>query len=147
MGYGEDLVYKAMDIARYILHRCTERGRPIDNLKLQKVLYFVWAKFYKQTGKNLFEDKFLAWRYGPVIWDVYYQYRRYVASPIEVSEGFELTEDEDIIRDAVDHYCGKYVGELINKTHAAGTPWSQAYVHGRGTEISFDSIRAYCNDH
>lgn len=74
---------KVSAVARYIIN-CAERdGHPISNLKLQKVLYFLWKRYYWKTGAYLFEDDhFFAWKFGPVIPSVYYEYFMFGAYPI-----------------------------------------------------------------
>ena len=34
-------------------------------LKVQKMLYFLYGQFYKETGKELFKPDFESWKYGP----------------------------------------------------------------------------------
>jgi len=138
--------YRATDIASFIIRKFSAEDRPIDNLKLQKVLYFAWVDFYKQTGRSLFNDRIEAWMYGPVVPTVYFRYRSYVASPIRSDNGYEIAskEDRNIIEASVEKYGSMFIGDLIRKTHEPGTPWSNAYAKGRGSEISFQSIRDYC---
>lgn len=38
-------MYRALNIAKYIIRYCNEKNRTISNLKLQKLLYFVQAEF------------------------------------------------------------------------------------------------------
>lgn len=39
-------MYRALTVAEHIIERCNKEGRPISNLKLQKILYFVQAEFW-----------------------------------------------------------------------------------------------------
>lgn len=56
----------SIDIAEYILkiEHCT-------HLRLQKLLYLVYAQYYKKYRKKLFSENFFAWKYGPVNKEVY----------------------------------------------------------------------------
>ena len=36
-------MYTALDVSRYVITQCSQAEKPISNLKLQKVLYFLWA--------------------------------------------------------------------------------------------------------
>ena len=38
-------MYSALDVARYIIWYCEEKKYIVSNLKLQKILYFIQAKF------------------------------------------------------------------------------------------------------
>ena len=37
--------YQAIDIAKYIIGKCTADNQPISNLQLQKILYFLQRKY------------------------------------------------------------------------------------------------------
>lgn len=48
--------YSAMGIAKYAVSRRYKFGRPISNLQLQKILYFLQIVFASETGRLLFAD-------------------------------------------------------------------------------------------
>ena len=57
-----------ISVASYICCRYKEQyGRDIDEMKLHKLLYFAQRECIVQTSKPLFDDRFEAWRYGPVM--------------------------------------------------------------------------------
>ena len=64
-------MFDAVTIARYIVDYCTKNNTPITNLKLQKLLYYVWIDYYKATNKPLFSNYICAWPLGPVVVDAY----------------------------------------------------------------------------
>ena len=74
MENRDELKYSAMDIAKYAVNRQYKSNRPISNLQLQKILYFLQIVFTSKTGHLLFSDQFEAWPYGPVIRDVYVKF-------------------------------------------------------------------------
>ena len=47
------MTYTAVDIAKYIVSYCSGKNRPVSNLKLQKMLYYTWIDYYKETGTAL----------------------------------------------------------------------------------------------
>ena len=75
-------MYKALDIARYIIERCNQNSKTISNLKLQKILYFVQAEFLVAKNQPCFREKIEAWDFGPVVPDVYFAYRMYGSTNI-----------------------------------------------------------------
>lgn len=75
-------MYKALDIARYIIERCREKNRTVSNLKLQKILYFVQAEFLVTKNQPCFAETIEAWDFGPVVPEVYYEYRMYGSANI-----------------------------------------------------------------
>lgn len=135
---------KAMDIANYIVHYSNEQGAPISNLKLQKLLYFVWIEYYNKTKKYLFKDYFYAWHYGPVIPEVYYEYCAYGGFLIidDVLEPDLRKEEKDVINEVVTKYKDKSAGSLVNETHKIGHAWEKTYDKYCKKIISFDDIIA-----
>ncbi|MCQ2071443.1 MAG: SocA family protein, partial [archaeon] len=135
--------YTATDIAKYIIGQCPK----IANLKLQKMLYFVWCDYYKATHKVLFDDEIQAWMYGPVVPNVYYRYRRFVAMPIIEKDRFEPSlSDRNVLDRSIGKYRDQNHRQLISRSHVEGGPWAQAYDPAlRNTVIPFKSIMDYCN--
>ena len=94
-------MYSALVVARYIIKRCNELNRPISNLKLQKLLYFVQAEFLVGEGSACFPEEIEAWDFGPVVpeeeieaWDfgpvvpeVYHRYKAYGSASIPYLAG------------------------------------------------------------
>ena len=81
--------HSALEIARYIISKCSFDKEPISNLQLQKILYCLQTKFLK-TSSALFDDKFEAWDFGPVVPEVYYQYCGFGAIPINMRYDIKL---------------------------------------------------------
>ena len=73
---------KALNIAKYVVEVAYQQCKPISNLKLQGILYFLWNEYYKETGKYLFYENFYAWSIGPVVPEVYYFYCTWAGTPI-----------------------------------------------------------------
>ncbi|MCQ2071110.1 MAG: DUF4065 domain-containing protein [archaeon] len=120
----------------------------MDNLQLQKILYFVWVDYYKGTGKRLFEDRIEAWHYGPVVPDVYRKYSHYVASKIRIFDPIDLKDSNIRLLDkAIEKYSCTPVGQLINQTHEEGTPWSKYHSDSSLKVIPFEAIELYCDGH
>lgn len=94
----------AMDIARYIVHKCIDDGHPISNLQLQKILYFIQKDFLQKESRLAFSDSIEAWKFGPVVPEVYYHYSGSVqAITIELSPNVSLnSEDKSKVDEIVD---------------------------------------------
>lgn len=100
-------MYNVLTVARYIINRCNENNRTISNLKLQKMLYFVQAEFLVEKGEACFSEKIQAWNFGPVVPEVYQQYKVYGAANIPsrrrlVDRTIISEADKKIIDDMVD---------------------------------------------
>lgn len=73
----------AMDVADEIIILANNEGKPVSNLRLQKVMYFLNALSLVERDQSLIDDaKFEKWDYGPVIHYVYSEYSFNGASPI-----------------------------------------------------------------
>ncbi|KLD99112.1 hypothetical protein AF74_00430 [Aliarcobacter butzleri L349] len=67
-----------MDLANYIINKSIEAKRPVSNLQLQKMIYFVNLYYFNLTKTFLLDgEQFEAWQHGPVIPEVYKKYAIY----------------------------------------------------------------------
>ncbi|HAN10117.1 MAG TPA: hypothetical protein DCP90_05850 [Clostridiales bacterium] len=160
-------MFSALDIAKWFILKTNAEVElnEIDNdfdvyerithLKLQKILYYAYGIFLSYTeGKKLFEEKILAWEHGPVIDEVYQEYKSYKRNPIE----YDLKEeDENIISDisncqevvkvlnmTYENYAGYTAWQLRNMTHEVGTPWDiTTEEEGFNVEIKDELIKGY----
>lgn len=125
--------YRAVDIAKYILTKCTKDGVPISNLQLQKILYYIQAYSLKHQGPML-QESFYAWKFGPVIPEVYFLYCGYGASTIS---GTYPTVDIDAADQAaidaiVEEKRELPPWDLVEDTHRKGGAWDKVYQDGKG---------------
>lgn len=137
--------FTAMDIANYIVWYVNQnfsKENYLSPLKLQKILYYVQAYFLaKNDGVPLFEDNIEKWQYGPVVRNVYFEFKLHgtdhipfphsVLTMIENEKGlpsFEFVEfderklEEDfftssMIKKVVDKLITKAPFELVEQTH------------------------------
>ena len=133
----------AKDVAGYLVNGFISIGKPITNMKLQKLLYYSWIKYYKKENNYLFKDKFSAWKLGPVIRDVYNEYRRFAAMPIFFDDEKKFDIDPDValfLNDIVKEYQDVSAFKLVSMTHEDGKPWKKIYVPDKSMEIPFDLI-------
>lgn len=137
------MLYRALDVARYIITKCSLCEKPVSNLKLQKMLYFLWVDFYKQTHRYLFLDDICAWKLGPVVPDVYYEFCSYAGRPIYCVYTCEIDyNDTKLLDKIVTDYIDTPANVLVNRTHARGTAWDEIYQDGAGNRrvIPFNLI-------
>jgi uncharacterized phage-associated protein len=79
----------ARQVADFVLGEANLVGEFISNLKLQKLLYYAQAWYLANYKKPLFEEDFEAWVHGPVIPELYHEYKAFSFKPI-------IKEDLDI---------------------------------------------------
>ena len=130
----------AAEVAKYII-----KSLPVDNLKLQKLLYYSQAiHLVLHDRQPLFSDVIEAWIYGPVVPPVYREYKAHGFEnipPGDYEEHFTLNLDEIKSIDMALDCFGMLTGpELISQTHIE-SPWKDAYKPSRPSSvISLDSM-------
>ncbi len=136
-------MYSALDISKYIVTKCTNDSKAITNLQLQKILYYI-QKEYLKRGYCAFGDPIEAWKFGPVVREVYYYFCGYGAMPIVANYDFTpAPEDRDIIDNIV---CAKRELDpwhLVEETHKPEKAWALTFKDGAGNKsiIDVDLIR------
>ncbi len=77
------MTYPVNTIANYIINYVNETlGYNINNLKLQKILYYLEARYLLENDSSLFEEKIEKWQYGPVVPAVYFRFNHLGAENI-----------------------------------------------------------------
>ena len=136
--------YRALDIAKYIINHEHEEGREISNLRLQKLLYFIQAKFIVETGKPCFSDPIEAWDFGPVVTSVYHEYKLFGSFDIASTDTAVSIDEESAsrIKNMLD-FCSHYpTYQLVEITHNQ-TPWKRARENPFSHVITLDSMEQY----
>lgn len=151
--------YVAMDVANYLVQHFIDQHRPINNIMLLKILYYLQADSLRQSNVPLFKDTIKKWGYGPIIPNVYSYFKSYGAAPITqtmeyvvINSGnsWELIEPRkrtlapaDIyqINKLADEICLKYQGkefELV-KLSCKDPLWqkSKAEIEHNNMDISY----------
>ena len=127
-------MYKAIDLANYIVDKCIKDDAPITNLQLQRILYFVQKDFLKR-GYQAFSDDIEAWEFGPVVPNVYFYFCRFGAMPISISRDtvLNLTSDKNIIDKIVETKRSLAPWEAAKEAHKITGAWSKVFNNGKGS--------------
>lgn len=143
-------MYRALSIARYIIQRYNSQNKTVSNLKLQKILYFVQAEFLVTKGRPCFAEDIEAWAFGPVVPEVYHEYKVFGSANIpsfgrSLRPVILMKEDQKLVDGIVDE-CARYsASDLVEITHNQ-SPWMDAYVPGSNNVISKESIKRYFSE-
>lgn len=122
---------KTLELTKYVINNCRNCGS-INQLKLQKLLYYIQAWTLVFTGKRIIQEKFQAWVHGPVLRSVYDRYKSQgdMYTPLKAN-GYDLewtTEEQfEIINDVLNIYGKKSDYKLEAMTHSE-TPWIKARI-------------------
>ena len=142
-------ISNAITIADALLKIAKRQGKGLTPMQLVKLTYIAHGFALAVLDRDLFDDKIEAWKYGPVIPNLYHATKKFGRNPI----GFSMIDDAEI--DLPDDVCD-FLEEVFNKygslsgiqlsdlTHRIGSPWHQVYQGDRrGLEIPDDLIKEH----
>lgn len=115
----------------------------ITPLKLQKLLYYVQGLSLQVFGKKAFPEKIKAWNYGPVVEEVYHEYKGNRSKELEIE--IENCNDHvssglwKIIDEVIVSYGRIEATNLIDFTHEED-PWKNTE---KNCEITLDKMIDY----
>lgn len=138
-------MYRALDVAKYIIYYYNE-DYVLNNLKLQKLLYFVQGFFLCLRDRPCFSEDLLAWSWGPGVESVWQKYRKYGSCSIPTWNDTEYQKYG--VWDSTKHnftgrsYAGEYFvpirdddAELIRKIvdiyRKKSNSWLMEYIWGQ----------------
>ena len=141
-------MYTAIRIANFFIEsHLHDKGRPIDSLKLQKMVYITYGWYWALLDKKLFEDEIQAWDYGPVIPSVWYAFKQQGDEIREIygmSLKYSIFQTSKEIFEAIyEAYINHDNAELALITHVPGTPWDSVYDSKIKKEIPKGTIWRY----
>ncbi len=133
-------MYNPTHVANSFLYQALQEERTdMDQLKVQKLVYYLNGWFLAIRGTPVVREGFEAWRYGPVLVSLYHQFKTAGRDHIrdyavdlgkEGRKVFRVGVKERPFYDIFDRVWGIYKDysglQLSHSTHAAGTPWSEA---------------------
>jgi len=120
---------KATIVAKYFIKKNTEDQKGLDKLKLQKLLYYAQAWNLVLNKEPLFSEKIEAWVHGPVVPEVYTEYKDFdFSKPSKeiLEEKLNFTEKQKKVLDSVWEIYGKYDGSYLEVLTHNETPWQEA---------------------
>lgn len=129
----------ALEVSKYITIVMS-----VDNLKLQKLLYYCQAINLVKYNEPLFNDDIEALQFGPVVPVVYRAYKKFGFEDIKQNKSANLiTKDIEVIDLVLEYYGSMSSIYLVNKTHSED-PWKNVYKPNKDNiKITNESIKEY----
>ena len=133
------MAYPASLIAQLFVNRAIKEGNPITQMKLQKIVYFAHGLYLASHNEPLIKENFQAWKFGPVVPDIYHTYKFYGSTPITDTDWVlkkdfhpELVDNEakEVIEDTWEALKDANTIQLSNWTHQKGSPWANHFIQG-----------------
>lgn len=137
--------YTVDDVAAYIV----SKAGSISTVKLQKLLYYSHGWSFALTNKPLFPDEIQAWKFGPVVVNVYANHRK--ARTVDSwnwGDPEKVPETQKRVIDAVwETYGGLSPFKLADMTHQE-TPYKVAWAKNppgqlAGVQITDEEISKF----
>ena len=157
-------MYSAKTIANFFLGKGRKEDIDISPLKIIKLVYIAHGVHLGYTDKPLIEEYVQAWKYGPVIPELYHEFKMYGANPITTLASEYVEKDNELYKytpDLKDYKAPEEVSKLLTSvwnaykechalqlseaTHEPGTPWAKTYSDEseKHQNIPDDDIRDY----
>lgn len=158
---GFDSKITAIDVAKFFL-----AVKPMSPLKIQKLVYLAYKEYLLKYRSSLFEEKIVAYKYGPVVEEVYQTFKEYGSDAIKVTDDTDnveyilkdihlpqamgrmlLAKDVEkivpILLKIIEDY-GDFSGwQLVEFTHSEKGPWETVYKPYLNREITDEVILSY----
>ncbi len=124
---------KAINLAKYVVTKCVTDNKPISNLQLQKILFYI-QKCHLKKEQIAFYDDIEAWKFGPVVPNVYYRFCGYGAMPITIPyKNIDISPlDTELVNNCIEKHRDLSPWNLVNMTHVPGGAWDKTYNNGQG---------------
>lgn len=151
-------MYDVRSIANWVLDRADAVQRPLSNMSLNKIVYFIIEKALIERGELLTTAKIEAWEHGPVIREIYHSFKSHGDQPISsrakiydpstkslvLANEVVLEQDSELFEEALASYLYLTAAQLRALSHQPGGPWHRVWWHdghiNPGMEISIDTI-------
>jgi uncharacterized phage-associated protein len=146
------MAYDALAIANYFLDKAEKEGKSLTPMAVQKLTYFAHGWYLALMDQPLINQRVQAWDYGPVIAELYHEFKDFGKDPITRKAVERKFEDSDeyvslgggrlveptippgpehgLVRSFLDRVWNVYGGftaiQLSNLTHQDDEPWTKA---------------------
>ena len=126
--------YSVLELSKYVVTKCVNDMHPINNVKLQKILYYIQKDFLKR-GERAFWEDIEAWQFGPVIPSVYYRFCSHGSMPIRFTYTTDISRRDKVVIDRIIENISKLnTSELNEDVYKKNGAWEKIYNNGLGNK-------------
>ena len=101
----------------------------ISPMKLQKLCYYTQGFSIALMNEALFDNDFEAWQHGPVITELYHEYKKFgwkqIDTDIDESVINNNPNENELLQEIVGHF-GSYDGSTLSVMTHKESPWRNA---------------------
>jgi len=157
--------YDARAVANWFLDRAEADGRELNQVQLHKLVYLAHGWHLGNTGQPLIRGEVQAWPLGPIIPEIYQEFKQYGDAPIQgrafdydfllrrnVDFRAEFSSESLRILEKIWRAYGDLSGkDLSDWTAEKGSPWDQVVatppeVGGSPKPIPNTAIKGFYDD-
>lgn len=141
-------MYSSLYIANEFIKLAKNKNKYLTPIKILKLVYIAHGWSLGLKDKKLIAEDVMAWKYGPVIPELYREVKHYKSNNITreicVNDELKVLEDDlSLIKEVYEKY-GNFTGiELSSITHKEGTPYSKTWKSTPCGVIHDSDINAY----
>ena len=141
-------MYSALVIASKFIQLGIQKGKPVNPMKLQKMVYFAHGLHLARNNKPLINEEIEAWSYGPVIPSIYHEVKQFGNNEIEENVlDYRLrnldSDAEHTINLTWEVTKNMSAVQLSNWSHIDGSPWEKTYDGEKHKVIPNEVIKEY----
>ena len=142
-------MHSSLVVAKRLLLLAGGQQQTLTPMQLLKLVYICHGFSLGLYGRPLISDSAEAWKFGPVIPDLYHAIKHFRSKPVDVQvfksiDDTALSEDESSLIAVVFKKYGRLTGiQLSSLTHTDDSPWHYTWHSSGGTIISDDIIQEY----
>ncbi len=117
---------KLNDVTNYLIHLATSEAgsEALCTRKLQKLLYYAQGLHLAKHGTPLFPEKIKAWTEGPVVPQVWHDYKEFNWKiPTETTKGNSLALEERVFIRQIWQLLRSYSGTALSEKTHKEEPW------------------------
>jgi uncharacterized phage-associated protein len=144
------VTYDVRAIANFVLECAENQRRPLTNLSINKIVFFLHASCLIQLGRPLVTAKIEAWQFGPVFRELYHAFKKYDDRPIRerISRISPISGDLLICTEEMDPETEAFLKEETSKllllsatdlvawSHEEDGPWEKVWNHKGASNAS-----------
>ena len=148
--------YSASLIAFAFVQKGIAERNYVTQMKLQKMVYFAHGYHLAKYGEPLIFEKFEAWKFGPVVPNIYHTYKLYGSGAItDTNLIFDFYTNQNSLlaldiraKDAIEYTWivtkGLSANNLSAWSHNNDAPWAKVYMPDKASiQIPDESIKEY----
>ncbi len=122
--------YDSRLVANWFIRHANKQGKAMSIMQVLKLVYMAHGWCLAVLDRPLIQNRIEAWKYGPVIPEIYFAFRphgAYNIQPVEVYEREIDSDAEQLLQSVYVMYKDMSAAKLSSLTHMRNGPWNQIY--------------------